>query len=95
MRVLLFGHSYVNHLRELNNWDRELTLADNSKIDIEFLFKGYSGKDFKYLLDHDGTFNVIREQQPDAIVVILGVILLIILILITKLNHCLIDSFEN
>ena len=72
MRVLLFGHSYVNHLRHLGNWNREVNLQDNSRVSLEFLFKSYPGKDFRYFLDHDETFNVVRSEQPDAIVVILG-----------------------
>ena len=72
MKVLLFGHSYVNHLRELENWDRELTLTDNSRVRLEFLFRGYAGKDFAYFLEHDETFSIVKREQPDAIVVILG-----------------------
>ena len=72
MRVLLFGHSYVNHLRHLGNWDREITLRDNSRVSVEFLFRSYPGKDFRYFLDNDETFDVVRSEQPDAVVVILG-----------------------
>ena len=72
MRVLLLGHSYVNHLRHLGNWNREVTLQDNSRVSLEFLFKSYPGKDFRYFLDHDETFNVVRSEQLDAVVVILG-----------------------
>ena len=72
MRVLLFGHSYVNHLRGLGNWDREITLQDNSKVNLEFLFRSFPGKDYKFFLDHEDTFNIVRLEQPDAIVVILG-----------------------
>ena len=72
MRVLLFGHSYVNHLRQLGGWNRDITLQNNTRVNIEFLFKSYPGKDFQYFLDHDETFNIVTSEQPDAIVVILG-----------------------
>ena len=64
MRVLLLGHSYVNHLRHLGNWNTEVTLQNNSRVSLEFLFRSYPGKDYRYFLDHDETFNVVRSEQP-------------------------------
>ena len=55
MRELLFGHSYVNHLRQLGGWNREITLQNNSRVNVEFLFKSYPGKDFRYFLDNIDT----------------------------------------
>ena len=72
MRVLLFGPSYVNHLHHLGNWDREITLRNNTRVSVEFLFRRYPDKDFRYFLDNDETFDVVRSEQPDAAVIILG-----------------------
>ena len=72
MRILLFGHSYVNHLRQLGHWNTEVTLQNNNRVALEFLFRSYPGKDYPYFLEHDETFDVIRAGQFDAIVIILG-----------------------
>ena len=70
MRILLFGHSYVNHLRQLGHWNTEVTLQNNNRVALEFLFRSYPGKDYPYFLEHDETFDVIRAGQFDALVII-------------------------
>ena len=72
MKVLLFGHSYVNHLRNLGGWNQEINLTSGDKVDLEFVFGGHPGKDFSYFLQNDHVFNIITQEQPDIIVVILG-----------------------
>ena len=72
MKILLFGHSYVRHLERLGNWDRELSLTGGKKVDCRFLFKSHPGKDYTYLLKNPQEFGIIREFNPDVIIVILG-----------------------
>ena len=72
MRVLLFGHSFVRDLLCLGDWNRQLELDNGSKIDLEFLFRYYSGKDFNFFLFHPEHFDIITELNPDIVIVILG-----------------------
>ena len=72
MRILLFGHSYVNHLRQLGHWNTEVTLNNNNRVALEFLFRSYPGKDYQYFLEHDETFDVFRAGHFDAVVIVLG-----------------------
>lgn len=72
MKVLIFGHSFVRDLLCLGDWNREVELEDGSKENLEFLFRYYSGKDFDYFLSHLETFEVIKNINPDAIVIVLG-----------------------
>ena len=72
MKVLLFGHSYVRHLERLGQWDQEVTLNTGVKVDCNFLFKSFPGKDYKYFLDNPQEFDTIKLIDPDIIVVILG-----------------------
>ena len=72
MKVLIFGHSYVEHLKELGNWNRNLTLENGKGVGLEFEFRGYRGKDFDFFLENDRVFNVVSEVNPDIIVVIIG-----------------------
>ena len=72
MRVLLFGHSLVRDLLCLGDWNRQLELDDGSKIDLEFLFRFYSGRDFNFFLFHPEHFDIITELNPDIVIVILG-----------------------
>lgn len=72
MKVLLFGHSYVGHLRDrIGNWDRSITVK-GEQVDLEFSFLSYPGKDFDHILDNPWEFNEISFEDPDAIIVIFG-----------------------
>ena len=62
----------MRDLLRLGNWNREIELENGNKVDLEFLFRYYSGKDFGYFLANLDTFNVIKEINPDAIIIILG-----------------------
>ena len=48
MKVLLFGHSYVKNLQQLGNWNTSIEINEGTSIDLEFAFRGYSGKDYNY-----------------------------------------------
>ena len=72
MRVLLFGHSFVRDLLCLGGWNREIELENGSRINLEFLFRFYPGKDFNYFLDNLELFEVIKGLNPDAVVIVLG-----------------------
>lgn len=72
MKVLLFGHSFVRDLLSVGGWNREVSLDDDSKVNLEFLFRYYSGKDFNYFLNNLELFDEIKSINPDAIVIILG-----------------------
>ena len=72
MRVLIFGHSYVRDLLALGDWNRQVRLSTGKLVDLEFLFRYYSGKDFDYFLDKPEPFQAIKDLNPDMIVVILG-----------------------
>ena len=82
MKVLVFGHSYVRHLQNLGDWDRELELRTGERVDCRFLFKSHPGKDYKYLLDNPQEFEIVRLIDPDVIIVILG-------------GNCISDKFTN
>ena len=72
MKVLLFGHSYVNNLRNLGGWDRSLHLSGGQKIDLEFAFHSRPGKDYDFFYNNPEEFDRISEVNPDILVCILG-----------------------
>ena len=72
MKVLLFGHSYVRNLERLGNWDREIQLNTSDKINCNFYFKSFPGKDYEFLVDHPHEVDKIQLIDPDIIIVILG-----------------------
>ena len=72
MKVLLIGHSYVNHLKRVGSWDRRIRLDNNSHVDLDFSFHSQPGKDFAYFLENEGSLNCVSEVDPDIVVVILG-----------------------
>ena len=72
MKILMFGHSYVNYLKDLGDWNREICLSSGERVDCQFLFRGYSGKDYQFLLNNPTEFRMIELVNPDIIVIVLG-----------------------
>ena len=72
MRVLLFGHSYVRDLLTLGDWNRQVELSDGRRVNLEFLFRYHSGKDFHSFHDKPLILQEIKDLEPDCIVIIFG-----------------------
>lgn len=72
MKVLLFGHSYVNNLRNLGGWDRSLNLSTGNSIDLEFAFHSRPGKDYNFFNNNPEEFDRITDVKPDILVCIVG-----------------------
>lgn len=57
MKVVLFGHSYVQDLSRYGSWDRELELATGEKVPLQFDFRAYPSKDYSFFLEHPEEVN--------------------------------------
>ena len=74
MKVLVIGHSYARDLRSMfPHFDGlAFDLSNEEKVNFDLRFQAYPGKDYQYFLDHPELFELIKNENPDVIVVILG-----------------------
>ena len=74
MKVLVVGHNYARDLKRMiphyNNLTLELKNDEEVQFDIRFL--AYPGKDYEHFLDNPELFDLIKSEEPDVIVIILG-----------------------
>ena len=71
MKVLIYGHSYVRDLNQKCQWENCL-LVNQAPVNIEYCFRYFCGKDFEFVLNKEGEFDVVAALQPDIIVVVFG-----------------------
>ena len=67
MKLLIFGHSYVRDLRNLNIFKFHF---EDITIDIKYSF--WPGASYKKFLDNPETLKSIVQYKPDITIVILG-----------------------
>ena len=69
----MIGHSYVKYLKRLGGWNNVVEILDDGeRVDLEFLWLAFPGKDFDYFVNHPAIFETIRQRNPDIVVTILG-----------------------
>ena len=70
MKVLIYGHSYVRDLSQKCTWEDSLVVGGNETV--EYQFRYFPGKDYEFLLNNPGEFELLSDINPDVIVVVLG-----------------------
>lgn len=70
MKVLVYGNSYVRDLQSKCHWSDIMVNEQQEKI--EYHFRYFCGKNYEYLLNKEGEFDIVAAIEPDVIVVVLG-----------------------
>ena len=74
MKVLVVGHSYAKDLERLFLTYTNLTLElkNNKQVKFDIHFHAYPGKDYEHFLNNPELFEVIKLEDPDMVIIILG-----------------------
>lgn len=71
MKVLVYGHSYVRDLQSKCQWGDSILVKEKPEK-VEYHFRYFCGKDFEFILNREGEFDIVDSLAPDVIVVVLG-----------------------